>query len=83
MPLSWASRLRYGAGAFAYWAVVETSRHFMAGTLSVALPATPPVSILLSALILGETVGPSLIVGAALIAAGIRLAVPYTRVRSP
>jgi len=64
------------ATAFAYWAVVETGRHFTASTLSMALLATPPVGIVLSALTLGETVGPSLIAGAVLIAAGIRLAVP-------
>jgi drug/metabolite transporter (DMT)-like permease len=67
------------ATAFAYWAVVETGRHFSARTLSMALLATPPVGILLSALTLGETVGPSLVAGAALIAAGIRLAVPLTK----
>src|SRR5262249_1199682 len=49
------------ATAFAYWAVVETGRHFSASTLSMALLATPPVGILLSTLTLGETVGPSLI----------------------
>jgi hypothetical protein len=37
------------ATAFAYWAVVETGRHFSARTLSMALLATPPVGILLSA----------------------------------
>src|SRR5215510_14321881 len=67
------------ATAFAYWAVVETGRHFRASTLSMALLATPPVGILLSALALGETVGPSLIEGAVLIAAGIRLAVPRAK----
>jgi len=64
------------ATAFAYWAVVEAGRHFTAGTLSMALLATPPLGIVLSALTLGETVGPSLVAGAALIAAGIRLAMP-------
>ena len=64
------------ATAFAYWAVVETGRHFRASTLSMALLATPPVGILLSALALDESVGPSLIAGAVLIAAGIRLAMP-------
>jgi drug/metabolite transporter (DMT)-like permease len=68
------------ATAFAYWAVVETGRHFRAGTLSMALLATPPVGILLSALTLGETVGPSLIAGAVLIATGIRLALPRAKV---
>jgi len=67
------------ATAFAYWAVVETGRHFRAGTLSMALLATPPVGILVSALALGETVGPSLIAGAVLIVAGIRLAVPRAK----
>jgi drug/metabolite transporter (DMT)-like permease len=67
------------ATAFAYWAVVETGRHFSAGALSMALLATPPIGILLSALTLGETVGASLIAGTALISVGIRLAVPRTR----
>jgi drug/metabolite transporter (DMT)-like permease len=67
------------ATAFAYWAVVETGRHFSAGALSMALLATPPIGILLSALALSETVGPSLIAGAVLIAAGIRLAVPHAK----
>lgn len=63
------------ATAFAYWAVVETGRHFRAGTFSMALLATPPIGILLSALTLGERIEPSLIGGAVLIAAGIRLSV--------
>ena len=67
------------ATAFAYWAVVEVGRHFRAGTLSMALLATPPIGILLSAVTLGETVGPSLVAGAVLIAAGIWLAVPRTK----
>jgi drug/metabolite transporter (DMT)-like permease len=67
------------ATAFAYWAVVEVGRHFRAGTLSMALLATPPIGILLSAVTLGETVGPSLVAGSVLIAAGIWLAVPRTK----
>lgn len=63
------------ATAFAYWAVVELGRHFSAGMLSIALLATPPMGILLSALTLGEAVGPSLLAGAGLIAAGIGLSV--------
>jgi drug/metabolite transporter (DMT)-like permease len=43
--------------------------------MSVALLATPLVGILLSAFTLGETVGPSLIAGAVLVATGIRLVV--------
>ncbi|WP_212419632.1 DMT family transporter [Bradyrhizobium sp. AUGA SZCCT0283] len=62
------------ATAFAYWAVVEVGRHFQAGTISMALLATPSLGILISALTLGEAVGASLIAGVVLIAAGIRLA---------
>jgi drug/metabolite transporter (DMT)-like permease len=78
MEFSGAASLAYVgpiATAFAYWAVVEAGRHFRASTLSMALLATPAVGVLLSALILGETVDPSLIAGAALIATGIRLVV--------
>src|SRR5262249_60581190 len=67
------------ATAFAYWAVVEAGRHFSASALSMALLATPPLGILLSALALGETVDLPLVAGAALIAAGIRLAVPRAK----
>ena len=61
------------ATAFAYWAVVETGRHFRATTLSMALLAAPSFGILISAVALGETVGASLIAGVVLIAGGIRL----------
>jgi drug/metabolite transporter (DMT)-like permease len=61
------------ATAFAYWAVVESGRYFSATTLSIALLATPPIGLVLSTLTLGETVEPSLIGGAVLIAVGIRL----------
>jgi drug/metabolite transporter (DMT)-like permease len=62
------------ATAFAYWAVVEAGRHMPAGTISMALLATPSLGILVSALTLGEPVGPSLVAGVLMIAAGIRLA---------
>lgn len=62
------------ATAFAYWAVVEAGRRVPASTLSMALLATPSLGILVSALLLGEEVGLSLIAGVVLIAAGIRLA---------
>ena len=62
------------ATAFAYWAVVEAGRHFTASTLSTALLATPPVGLLISALTLGEAVDAPLVIGAACIALGIRLA---------
>jgi drug/metabolite transporter (DMT)-like permease len=64
-----------GATSLAYVGPIAAGRHFRASTLSMALLATPAVGVLLSALILGETVDPSLIAGAALIATGIRLVV--------
>lgn len=59
--------------AFAYWAVVETGRHFRSAVLSMALLAAPAFGILISAIALQERVGASLIAGMLLIAAGIRL----------
>lgn len=59
---------------FAYWAVVEAGRYFQASTMSMALLATPSVGILISALTLGEPVGPSLIAGVLLVSGGIWLA---------
>jgi drug/metabolite transporter (DMT)-like permease len=61
------------ATAFAYWAVVEAGRHFRAAVLSTALLATPVLGILISALVLDERIGASLIAGVLFIAAGIRL----------
>lgn len=63
-----------GATAFAYWAVVHVGRQVPASTLSVALLATPSIGLLISALTLHEPVGVSLVVGMALVGAGIRLA---------
>jgi drug/metabolite transporter (DMT)-like permease len=62
------------ATAFAYWAMVEAGRHLPAGAISTALLATPALGISISAVALGEMVGPSLIGGVAMIAIGIRLA---------
>lgn len=59
------------ATAFAYWAVVEVGRRISASTVSVALLATPPLGILFSTVSLREPIGPSLVCGALLIAAGI------------
>jgi O-acetylserine/cysteine efflux transporter len=61
------------ATAFAYWAVMETGRHFRSAVLSMALLAAPTLGILISGIALGESIGASLIVGVLLIAAGIRL----------
>ena len=71
------------ATAFAYWAVVEAGRHIRASTMSMALFATPSLGILISALTLGEAVGASLIAGAVLIGAGIRLATRERPTGSP
>lgn len=62
------------ATAFAYWAVVEAGRHIRASTMSMALLSTPSLGITISALVLGEKVGSSLIAGVVLIGVGIRLA---------
>jgi len=63
------------ATAFAYWAVVEAGRRFAAGTLSMALLATPSVGLLISACALDEPVNAALLAGVALTAMGIRLTV--------
>ena len=67
------------ATAFAYWAVVEAGRHFRASTMSMALLATPSLGILISALTLGESIGPSLIAGVILVGTGIRMATRASR----
>lgn len=83
LPVSGAAALAYVgpiATAFAYWAVVEVGRHIPASTMSMALLATPGIGIPISAVMLGETIGPSLIAGIILIGTGIRLA---TRAAAP
>jgi len=62
------------ATAFAYWAVVEAGRNFRATTISMALLAVPGIGIVISDLMLGETIDRSLLTGVALIGIGIRLA---------
>lgn len=59
---------------FAYWAAVEAGRHLRAGTMSMALLATPSLGILVSALTLDEAIDLSLVAGLVLIGTGIRLA---------
>ncbi len=67
------------ATAFAYWAVVEAGRRFPASTVSMALLATPSVGLVISALTLNEPIDASLLVGVALTASGIRLAIAKAR----
>jgi drug/metabolite transporter (DMT)-like permease len=59
------------ATAFAYWAVVAVGEHFRARTVSMSLLATPCLGILVSALTLGEAVDRTLVLGLALVGAGI------------
>jgi drug/metabolite transporter (DMT)-like permease len=59
------------ATAFAYWALVEVRNHFRASTMSMALLATPPLGIAISALTAHESVDRSLIAGVVLIGGGI------------
>ena len=63
------------ATAFAYWAVVEAGRVFTAGTISMALLATPSVGLLISAWALDEPISAPLLTGMVLTAIGIRLTV--------
>ena len=62
------------ATAFGYWAVVEAGRRLPAGAMAMALLATPVAGILISAAVLNETIDAPLLLGTALIGAGIRLA---------
>lgn len=61
------------ATAFAYWAVVEAGTQLRASTLSMALLATPPLGILISALTAHELVDAELLAGVLLISLGIIL----------
>jgi len=67
------------ATAFAYWAVVESGRHFPASTMSMALLATPSLGILISTLVLRETVERHLLAGVLLVGVGIWLVTRDTR----
>ena len=75
-PIGIASLAYVGpvATAFGYWAVVEVGRHYRASTMAMVLLATPALGLLISALALGEPLDAPLIVGVALVGAGIRLA---------
>jgi drug/metabolite transporter (DMT)-like permease len=59
--------------ALAYWAVAMASRHLPAVTTSLGLLGTPVVGVVVSALWLGETLTPSLVVAVALILGGVAL----------
>lgn len=61
------------ATAFAYWAIVEAGSHLRASTISMALLATPPLGIAISAYALHESLDHTLIAGVLLISLGITL----------
>lgn len=61
------------ATALAYWIVVEVGRHMAPSRLAVALLATPCLGLLLSAMLLHESIDTPLIVGMVLVAVGITL----------
>lgn len=56
------------------WCLVELSRRLPATTTAILLLIIPACGVLLSALVLREPVGPDLLAGGALIAAGVALA---------
>lgn len=62
------------ATAFAYWAMIVVGRRVAPSTVAMTLLAAPGLGLLFSALTLGEQVGGSLLLGLALIGAGIRCA---------
>lgn len=59
------------ATGFCFWAVVALNRRLPATTLATAMLATPAVGILTSAVSFGETLGPAVLAGMALILAGM------------
>jgi drug/metabolite transporter (DMT)-like permease len=59
------------ATAFAYWAVVAVGHQFRARTVSMSLLATPCLGILVSAVVLGEVVDHTLVLGLVLVLSGI------------
>ena len=63
------------ATAFAYWAILEVSRHLPPNTISMSLLAVPPLGILISAPVFHESAGPSLVCGLLLIGAGLLLVI--------
>jgi drug/metabolite transporter (DMT)-like permease len=84
--IEWTPRLSllllYGGvvgNALAYWAIAMVNRSLPAATTSLGLLATPVVGTL-SAAILGEPIGPTLLCAMALIVSGIALG---TMARSP
>jgi drug/metabolite transporter (DMT)-like permease len=65
------------ATAFAYWAIVEAGSHFRASTMSMALLATPPLGIVISAWGGHESIDRSLIAGLLLVGLGMAIQIPF------
>ena len=63
------------ATAFAYWAILEASRHLPPSTISMSLLAVPLLGMLISAVMFHESAGSSLVCGMLLIGAGMFLAI--------
>jgi drug/metabolite transporter (DMT)-like permease len=61
------------ATAFAYWAAVDVGRSVRATTMSMVLLAVPGLGLLLSAIVLHESLDISLVLGILLVASGIRV----------
>jgi drug/metabolite transporter (DMT)-like permease len=72
-PTFWATALYIGlvATAFCYWAVVAANRRLSANTTSNAMLGVPVVGLTVSALVTGESLDASLIVGMLMMLAGI------------
>ncbi len=77
LPQAIGSLLYVGpiATAFAYWAVLEVSRHIPPGTVSMSLLAVPPLGTLISIPVFHEAAGPALVCGILLIGAGMLFAI--------
>lgn len=75
-PVSWVGILYVGllAGPLGTWGVVEATMRLPTVVSSVGFLATPAVGLLLSNLILGESLTPDLLAGSALILGGVALA---------
>ena len=72
-PVFWATILYIGlvATAFCYWAVVAANRRLPATTTSSAMLGVPVIGLAISALVTGESLDASLLVGMLMMLAGI------------
>ena len=74
LPPFWFTFLRLGLGAaLAVWAVISINRALPAVTTSLAMLGVPAGGLLLSAVVLGESVTVSLLLGLMLIVGGVAI----------